>query len=85
MRRMTATTIHPPHPAYRLLVWLIEGCAQMPRCQATTLRFFDTRLLACCIRCGHGKERLAHQIGSRYCRRCARAYLRHHLIAEHRG
>lgn len=85
MQRMMPTTIEQPRPAYRLLVWLIEGCAQVPRCQGTTLRFFDARLLANCTRCGHGKERLAHQIGSRFCRRCARIQLRHHLVAEHQG
>lgn len=85
MQRVMTTTTHPPRPAYRLLIWLIEGCAQMPRCHGTTLRFFDTRLLGYCIRCGYGKERLAHEIGSRYCRVCVRRHLRHHLAAEHRG
>ncbi|HEY0603511.1 MAG TPA: hypothetical protein VGD58_11405 [Herpetosiphonaceae bacterium] len=85
MQRMTATALDQPRPAYRLLVWLIEGCAQIPRCQGTALRFFDTRLLAGCTRCGQGKERLAHQIGSLLCRRCARIQLWHHLVAEHGG
>lgn len=85
MQQMTATPIPQPRPAYQLLIWLIESCAQMPRCQATALRFFDTRLLAGCVRCGQGKERLAHHIGSRFCRRCARIYLWQHLVAEHRG
>lgn len=66
MQRMTATTIDQPRPAYQLLVWLLEGCAQVPRCQGTSLRFFNARLIACCTHCGHGKERLAHQIGSRF-------------------
>ena len=70
-------------PAYRWLIWLMTGCTSMPRCHGTTQRFFDPHALAGCVHCGRGKEPVAYQIGSRYCQRCVRVVMRHHLLAEH--
>lgn len=73
------------HPASRWLVWLIEGCAQVPSWRGTTLRFFDPRPLRWCVRCGWSNDYLAQEVGSRYCQPCARVIVRHHLQAEHIG
>jgi ribosomal protein S27AE len=86
---MPQPPLHPTNPrrpylGAALLVWVIDGLAQVPQVQSGRFRFVDARLWRVCSRCGRGKEPFMDQIGSPYCGRCARR-LHSYFDTDHAG
>lgn len=59
-------------PGTALLVWVIDGLAQVPQMQGRQFLFADARLMRACCRCGREQAPFMQRIGSPYCGRCAR-------------